>query len=165
MFLHPREAPYLEDGGVGKIPLTVLVKMGEINIMTLLWQKHIGNKRVASVHMDLPAWADSILVAPNAKISKTVILPRTFYGLSSNVTTMHEALVGMNTWVSWVFFIHHHYLRPRSKLSLKKRFKKLYWVIYESSWAFFQDDALCHNEVLHNHTTWINLKMSRFYSL
>lgn len=53
MFLHPREAPYLEDGEDGKIPLTVLVKMGEINRMTLLWQKHIGNKRVASVHMDL----------------------------------------------------------------------------------------------------------------
>lgn len=55
MFLHPREAPYLEDGEVGKIPLTVLVKMGEINIMTLLLQKHIGNKRVPSVHMDLSA--------------------------------------------------------------------------------------------------------------
>lgn len=54
MFLHPREVPYLEDGEDGKIPLTVLVKMGEINRMTPLWQKHIGKKRVPSVHMDLP---------------------------------------------------------------------------------------------------------------
>lgn len=49
----PKRSTLLEDGGVGKIPLTVFVKMGEINRMTLLWQKHIGNKRVPSVHMDL----------------------------------------------------------------------------------------------------------------